>query len=275
MNPRTFRPWRRMVQTGIALAFIAIPVLNSKEINILSGNFLSFNFAGLPLADPLASLQVMAGVVSATPAMLIGMGIALLLAALMGPVFCAWICPYGLLSELLHRERVSQDTKNVPPMTGRSFAGKALLVLTGLLAVVFFLPVPGLNQLSMPGWYSRAIQHAVLYREALWGAVIMIPAVLLAERISGRRFWCRYICPQSVLIALAGLVLPGRFGVRFAPKACTCPASDRSCMKTCSLNLNPRKQDTAQRLQCTNCGDCIDACKKRGRALSFGFGERQ
>lgn len=274
MNIRSIRPWRRLVQIGVVLAFIAIPLLNRKEINALAGNFLSFNFAGLPLADPLAALQVMAGTFSTTPSMLIGLGFALLLAALMGPVFCAWICPYGFFSELLHRDRASLDTKDVPPVRGRSFAGKALLVLAGLLAVMLFLPTPVLNQLSMPGWYSRVMQQAVLYQNVLWGALLLIFLVLLAEWVSGRRFWCRYVCPQSVLISLAGLVLPGRFGVRFTRKSCTCPATDRACLKTCSLHLNPREQNPAQRLQCTNCGDCIDACGKRGGALHFGLGKR-
>ncbi len=271
---RSIRFWRRGVQTGVALAFVAIPVLNLFEINVLSGNFLSFNFAGVPLADPLASLQVAAGTLSATPAMLVGAGLALLLAVLLGPLFCAWACPFGLLSELAHGKRAGRDreTKNAPPATARGFAGKGLLVLLGLFAVLLFAPVPVLNQLSLPGWYSRILQHAVLYREALLGGIALICAVLAAERLSGRRFWCAYLCPQSVLISLAGLLLPGRFRVRFTRGACTCAAADRACLKSCTLNLNPRAPGTAQLLRCTNCGDCVDACRSRGGALGFGCG---
>ena len=272
MSARSIRFWRRLVQTGVALAFIAIPLLNRMEIHVLAGNFLSFNLAGIPLADPLAALQVAAGVLSGTTAMLVGAGISLLLACLLGPVFCAWICPFGLLSELCHREKTA-DAKDSPPARAASFAGKALLAAAGLLAVLLLAPTPLLNQLSMPGWYSRAMQHAFLYRDALWGVVIIIPAVLLAERLSGKRFWCRYVCPQSVLISLAGLTLPGRFRVRFAPRSCTCPASARPCISACSLGLNPRRIGKAQYLQCTNCGDCVDVCRTKGRALTFVFGK--
>ncbi|MDR3357835.1 MAG: 4Fe-4S binding protein [Desulfovibrio sp.] len=34
--------------------------------------------------------------------MCMGAGLALLLALLMGPVFCSWLCPYGFFSELAH-----------------------------------------------------------------------------------------------------------------------------------------------------------------------------
>lgn len=266
MTLRAIRPWRRVLQLGVLLAFIAIPFLNKAEYNVLSGNFLAFNFAGVPLGDPLAALQVVAGTFSATPAMLIGAGLTLLLAFVMGPVFCSWICPFGFLSELVH------PRSGNAPVPARPFTVKAGIVGAGLLAVILFVPVPILNQLSMPGWYSRAMQHAALYQNALWGAVIAILLVLLAEKIIGKRFWCRWVCPQSVLISAVGLLFPKRFRVRFKRRSCTCPTSDRACRKACSLALNPRAPVASQLAQCSNCGDCVDACAKRGKALSFGFG---
>lgn len=265
--------WRRLAQSAVALAFVAVPVLNTLEINHLSGNFLSFNFAGLPLADPLAVAQAAAGSGAATQAMFVGAGVALLLAAVMGAVFCSWICPFGLLSELTHPKRPGGfDSKTLPAVSSRPFLLKLGLVAAGLALVVTLAPVPFLNQLSMPGWYSRALQHAALYKEVLWGAALCIPLVLLLERGCGKRFWCRYCCPQSVLIALSGMLFPRRWRVRFARKRCTCKASDHVCAAVCSLDLQPRSMTAAQRLQCTNCGDCVDACKGRGGALSLGFG---
>lgn len=264
--------WRRLTQCAVALAFIALPVLNFYEVHHFFGNFLSFNFAGFPLADPLAVAQAAAGSGSVTRAMLIGAGSALLFAALLGPVFCSWVCPFGFLSELVHPERrPGFTTKGLPPVSAVPFLYKALLAAAGAALVALLVPVPFLNQLSMPGWYSRFFQHLILYREFLTGAVLCIFAILLAERIARRRFWCRYCCPQSVLISLAGFVLPWRWRVRFAKKSCTCSAAERACLAACGLDLDPRSASPAQRLQCTNCGDCVDACKGRGGALRFGI----
>ncbi|MDR2800884.1 MAG: 4Fe-4S binding protein [Desulfovibrio sp.] len=255
----------------MALLFALVPVLNRMEITTLSGNFLFFNVAGIPLADPLSVLQVAAGAFSVTPAMCAGAGFALLLALCMGPVFCAWVCPYGLFSELA-RSLGAKRARAAFFSRRASFAPKLLIVCGGLLAVFLYTPVPLLNQLSMPGWYSRAMQHAVFYREALAFALV-IPALLAAEFLSGRRFWCLYLCPQSVLIGLAGAVLPGRLRVRFRGKSCTCAKPERPSREHCSLGLDPRSAGIRQRLQCSNCGDCVDACRGKGRALRFSFGK--
>ena len=255
-------PYRRLVQIVTALLMAALPFANATGFTQVSGNFLSFDLFGLPLADPLASAQAALGGLSAASSLLIGAGAALLLALALGRVFCSWLCPYGLFSELVFSLR------------GKTGAGgrtggvsRPLIALIGLACVALFLPAPWLNQLSLPGWYSRAAQHAAFYGVVLWGALV-IPALLVVEFLAGRRLWCRYLCPQSVLLSLM-TVVPAGLRLRFTPKKCTCRKDDRVCLTACSLNLNPRAITSLQRLECTNCGDCIDACRARGKALSF------
>lgn len=289
MTLRSIHLPRRLVQIGCALAFIAIPFLNKAEINTVSGNFLAFNAAGIPLGDPLAALQVLIASLSGTSPMLIGALLSLLLAFFLGPVFCSWLCPYGLLSELVHGTAASgrnvrqgneaaehpfdMKKKDKGP-SGRPFISRMAVVAAGLLLVAVMVPFPVLNQLSMPGWYSRALQHLALANNILWGGVAFLLLMLLIEKLTGKRLWCLYICPQSVLISLVGLIFPRRLQVVFKKKSCTCPASDRLCSKKCSLGLDPRAPlEISQRAQCTNCGDCVDACRSRGKALSMGFGK--
>jgi ferredoxin-type protein NapH len=265
--------FRRAVQVGIVLLFAVIPLLNRMGTDMLSGNFFFFSVAGIPAADPLSALQVALGAFSVTTAMCAGAGLTLLLALLMGPVFCGWLCPYGFFSELAHGIALKCGRgakKPLPPL----FAVKALIVCAGLLAVLFYAPMPLLNRLSMPGWYALAMQHAVFYREALPGPLLLFPLLLAAEILSGRRFWCLGLCPQSVLIALAGAVLPGRLQVRFNGKSCTCAGSGKPCREHCSLDLDPRAEHRRRRLQCSNCGDCVDVCRKKGGALRFAFGSK-
>jgi ferredoxin-type protein NapH len=238
----------------------------------VAGNLLSFKAARLTLADPLAALQVVAGTLSFPASLCMGAGLVLLLAAVLGPVFCGWLCPFGLLSELVYNFRAGRK-KNYPAAgktSAKPFMIKLLLTVPGLLAVLLFIPVPWLNQLSMPGWYTRAMQYLVLYKTLLWGA-LLLPAALTIEAMAGKRLWCRYICPQSVLITLAGLLLPKRLRVNFTARRCACAANDRACLGSCSLALNPRDRQKAQQAQCTNCGDCADACRSRGGALRLGI----
>jgi ferredoxin-type protein NapH len=125
----------------------------------------------------------------------------------------------------------------------------------------------------MPGWYSRVLQEIVFSGEFSQGAALLFPALLAGEFLSGRRFWCLYLCPQSVAISLAGALLPGRLRVRCRKQACVCGRTNFPCGERCSLGLDPRTADLAFRLQCANCGDCVDACRGRGGALRFAFGK--
>ncbi|MDR2489438.1 MAG: 4Fe-4S binding protein [Desulfovibrio sp.] len=273
---------RRCCQIGTALAFIAIPFLNLRNITVLFGNFLSFNMAGLPLADPLAVLQTLAAGFPAFVS-LAGAGASLLISLVLGRIFCSWICPYGFFSEILHTLGKNRRRKGaaLPDPVSSSQAGRLknsaahasacrfFVASTGMLAVLFFLPGPFLNQLSMPGWYSRALQQGIFSGVLLVGA-LCLPCMLFLEAVSGKRLWCRWLCPQSVLIALAAS-FPRGLKVRFSPKKCSCGGNDRPCLSACSLEINPRAETTVQRLACTNCGDCVDACRGRGKALTFSF----
>lgn len=267
----TLRTPRRLIQLTVFLSFIIIPILNTKEIYQLVGNLLGFNAFGIPLADPLSMTQAALGSAGLTQALLLGAGLSLLLALIMGPVFCSWICPFGFLSELMHPApdlEIKTTRKAVDP---KPFVARCIIAGLGLLGVMSFIPYPILNQVSMPGWITRFWQSAFILKEILWIGLLLPAVILILERITKKRFWCRYLCPQSVLISLAGLIAPKRFQVAFTRQKCTCPASDQLCLKTCSLNLNPRELSLAQKAQCTNCGDCIDACKSRGQALDFSF----
>lgn len=266
---KTIRFWRRCCQAGVLLAFIVIPVLNWKEINFVSGNFLSFNFGDISLVDPMAALQVWLGTLSLTTKALVGSAIILAVALLLGPVFCSWLCPYGCFSELVHG--TTPRDENSPPVSAKPYKIKLSITGVELLGVLLFIPFPILNQISLPAWYSRIWQHLVMYGQILWLGLVLILIMLALEKYLKKRFWCRYICPQSLLLNLSGIILPRRLKVRFERKKCTCPAKDRLCGKVCSLDLDPRAQTLPQRLQCTNCGDCIDACQGRGQALSMGF----
>jgi len=267
--------WRRCCQVIIVLGFIVVPLFNMRNITVISGNLLSLDFCGLTFVDPLAFLQTLAGG-RPTAEAVTGAVLVLLIALLLGRVFCGWMCPYGLASELFFamrgKQRAHKKTQRarIHDAGIRPFAARASVAVFGLLAVLLFFPEPYLNQLSMPGWYTRAMQHAAFFGLPLYGALLFF-AMPLLEGFIGSRIWCRYLCPQSVLLSL--FAAPARPGLRlrFARQQCTCAGLERPCLAACSLALNPREITFGQRLDCTNCGDCVDACRLRGKALRFAL----
>ncbi len=265
--------YRRLVQFGVAAAFVVIPLLNHLHINVLTGNFLAFRAGPLPLADPLAVLQITLKNFYLSADLLVGAAIALGLAAAMGTVFCSWICPFGLLSELAQdaaRRRTSSQDR-LAPQRRTGFAVKLTLFGLGLAGFLVFSTTPVLNQLSLPAWYSRIFQFYFEQGHISLAIVLLLtlPAVEFGLR---RRLWCRWICPQSVLLMCVKLLNPARLRVRFDAHKCICARPRDPCRQACSLSLDPKTLAEAVDVACNNCGDCVAACKQRGRALRFGFG---
>jgi len=266
----TRRFWRRGVQIILAVGMALVPWGNLHGINWISGNYLALDAFGLPFGDPLAALQVFISARDITGRAVLGAGFALLVALILGPVFCAYACPYGLFSELVHalvRHRTNRAPRQSPAR--RAFGIKVAIVGFGLTGITIFGLPPLLNQLSMPAYYSRLWQHVAL--GGLLLPVLAIPTMLLVEGVFARRIWCRFLCPQSVLLALMRRITPWSLRLIFDPGRCHCGQSPRPCATACTLELDPRRTQ-ALALACTNCGDCLTACQERGQALQFHLG---
>jgi ferredoxin-type protein NapH len=270
MKKPNLKTYRRSLQVGVALAFVVIPYLNTIGINLFYGNFLSFYAAGLPLADPLAVLQVAIKSWPIPTKFLIGGCIALVLAFFLGTSFCAWICPFGLLSELVHHM-----SKLVMPseykglhfrITG--FPVKCYILGLSLFGFILLASSPFLNEFSMPGWYSRIFQF-LFGQNYLSLATAALLAIFLVEFVTQNRLWCRYICPQALLLVFAQLPNPYRLRVCYSAGMCACKADPEPCIGSCSLSLNPKALVRSLETECTNCGDCVVVCKRVGNALGF------
>jgi len=276
MKKPSIKTCRRLCQLLVIVMFIVIPILNKNRYSLLYGNLLSFHFWVIPLADPLAVLQLVLKNISITFDSFIGAFISLFVAFGLGTVFCSWICPFGFLSELF----VSFSKKVLPGkykglgITAAGFKSKLIIFFAGIVFFLLFSTTPVLNQLSLPAWYTRFFQY--LFGQGYFSlSIIAILLILLFEFIAQKRLWCRYICPQSVLPALVKRLNKKRLVVVFDAEKCLCGGGRDHCALACSLSLNPKTVWDLKEMECTNCGDCIVACKKVGKALSFQMDYRK
>jgi len=270
MKKPDLKTYRRTFQIFIAVAFIVIPMLNRSRYSMVYGNFLSFHMFGIPFADPLAVLQLSIKNLYFTIDNLIGALLPLLLAFSLGTVFCSWICPYGLLSELtqkLKKKFLPRGYKGLP-LYCHGFTFKMAIFIIGFSGFFLLSTTPVLNQLSTAAWYSRFFQY-YFGQDFVSLCFLFLLALLLLEFVTGKRIWCRYICPQSVLITLTKLLNPKRLRVTFAEEKCICKPGYERCDMACTLHLHPKTLQNTIETECSNCGDCVVACKKMGKALSF------
>lgn len=312
---------RHLVQILVILLFAILPWLNRQGLEQISGSLFAFDLAGIPFADPVAGVQafVAAIIAGSSPGwrILAGAGLALGIAFFLGRVFCSWICPYGFLSEILHKARKAGDGNSSPAIAGKAVANRVFAAKAGLallaLAIVCLGFFPALTLISMPGQLSilslqihenlhvsaKMAQSAsdlagasaasgladAFFLPMLAGAcgLLLLPClVLLAELVSGQRLWCRFACPQSVLLGLAARLLPRKVpGLRIAwqPRLCNC-GKDKDCSRpakmpcqaACDLACDPRHANGPERRDCTACGACLTSCQKDGNgALEWRF----
>ena len=258
---------RRLVQVAALALLAATPWLSRGGFTGMKGSLFAFDFFGWPFADPLGPVQMLLSGMAPGWRLAAGGGAALLLALCLGRVFCSWLCPFGLLSEAAQGLR----SKAAPPKPAKhSFRSRAAVMLAGL-TLAALLGFPLLNQLSLPGGFSLGLitaaaplsDKAILSLETriLFFALPFLPVllVLAAEIVTGKRLWCRWVCPQSVLLSLmARLPLAPR--LQRSLSRCTCKNGAHACRAACPLGLDPRNPRSASPLECTNCGACVLAC---------------
>jgi len=262
-------------------AFLLLLVLAAQGfMPILTGTLTATEWLGvLPLLDPLAAIESAVAGRVAIPAAIGGAAILLGVAVVMGPVFCGWVCPLGLLLDLNAsvRRRAERGWRRLRRRAGAPtrFAGfpdwrlprwirpLALGVSVGLsfaLALPVFQLVSPINLLT---W------GVVL---GVGGAVsLVVIAALLAVEWVAPRVWCRSLCPLGGLYALVGA--RGRLRIRIAPDEAGRPC--RLCSRDCPMGIEVMEEHvlTGRRSvdhpDCTRCGTCVDGCPRGVLALSF------
>jgi len=270
MKKANLKTYRRAFQIFVALAFIIIPLLNRSRYSMVYGNFLSFHAFGIPFADPLAVLQLTIKNWYFTIDNFIGTLLPIMLAFVLGTVFCSWICPYGLFSEWTQKlsRKIFPRTYRGLPLQKNGFPFKMLIFGLGFVGFFMLSTTPVLNQLSTAAWYARFFQY-YFGQDIISLCYLFLIGLLLIEFVAGKRLWCRYVCPQAVLIVLTKILNPKRMKVVFAEEKCICKPGYERCDMACTLSLKPKILTDSLETECSNCGDCVVACKKMGKALSF------
>ena len=185
--------------------------------------------------------------------------------------FCGWVCPIGLLSELLARLGHR--------LTGRLFVpwrplDLALRSLKYLLFAFFFWAVLSMDPAELAAWiegpYNRVadIKMYLFFAEIGRTAALTLGFLALAS-LFVRQFWCRYLCPYGALLGLLAWFSP--FRVHRSEGGCTlCHGCDTVCMARIPVS---RRRVVDDRL-CSGCLDCLVACPGND-ALHFGTARRR
>jgi ferredoxin len=252
-----------------------LPVLNCQACEMANG------------ACPIAALQV--GFLH-LDIPLLAVGTVVAAGALAGRWFCGWLCPFGLLEDLLGRF----STARLKAAAGWRWAPFVVLGLVAVLALAMGLAglvesfpfcstacpsgvvlglAPYFLSTGKPGVQAALSQPwPAVGGMFFWlsvHAVALLVYLALKLNVSGRLF-CRYLCPLG-----AALGLFNRWSlVRISGSGELCRACGR-CLSTCPMGGTFRGEEFLSECGCIRCGACVRNCDRGNRAWVFGAGNEE
>ena len=210
---------------------------------------------------PLGALQnALAGTNARMPYYVLG--IFLLLGILFGRWICGFLCPFGLIQDLLHKIK-SPKIRKSPVTRILSYLKYITLVVFVIIMPLIYagqsFPLPGFCKYICP---SGTLLGAggLLSNEANSGMFAMLGPLftwkfcLLVVFIVGAifiyRFFCRFFCPLGAIYGLFNRI--SLLGIKLEKPKCT---DCGLCIGTCDMDI--RKVGDHE---CISCGKCITAC---------------
>lgn len=199
-------------------------------------------------------------------------GFLIFIGALLGRFACGWLCPFGLIQDLLHK---------IPfPVKKGSFRGDRILRKLKYIILVLFvllLPLCLTDVLGQGAPYfckficpagtleggiplvllNKSMRSAVGWLYA-WKNALLLLTVLLAVIIY--RPFCKYICPLGAIYSLFNPISVFRYHTD-REKCTGCGA----CARACEMQVNP--VENSNHAECIRCGKCIKVCKEN--AISY------
>ena len=245
---------RRSVQIFTLLLFFGSAhwAWNFNDHPVINGDLSSSTLLNtVPLADPFAVLQILASGQSLLSEVLIGALIVLAFYFIVGGrVWCSWVCPINLISDLASRVRKTLNIKNAFQLS-RKFRYTMLalsLVLSAITGVAAF------EWISPIGIFHREVIFG------LGGGWLILLGLFIFDSLVLKDGWCGHLCPLGAFYAVVGKFSLLRIG--FNTPTCThCAECVKVCPEPQVLNLKrASEKGYIASGECTNCGRCITVC---------------
>ena len=258
---------RRFIQFASALLY------NANLAGFVNGTIFRGNIKGLCVpglnchscpgaiaACPLGSFQVALGDIK-TKLPLYILGVLLLFGILLGRAICAFLCPFGLVQDLLDK---------IPmPKLRKSAVTRWLSLCKYAVLFIFIIYLPlhflWMNGVSTPAFCKylcpmgtlqagiplvlaneslQAITGALFQWRLFWLGIILLASIFIF------RPFCRFLCPLGAIYSLFKKY--ALFGIKVNEHRCV---ECHACTKSCKLDVNQINDR-----ECIRCGDCRPVC---------------
>ncbi len=209
----------------------------------------------------------------------------IILTLLFGRIYCAMLCPLGVLMDLsAWLARRTGKKRKLPYRPGISWPRACAVALcsAGLLAGTA-VPLGLLDPYSIFGkitaatlrpamgtanhfisatrWFNPVDVSPVAW--ATIGVALGLLALVVVSSILRGRLWCNTVCPVGAVLGF--LAKHARFRLQIANADCVgCSMCERVCPAQC-IDFRNHKIDHSR---CVMCLDCVTSCKRSGISLN-------
>ena len=215
-------------------------------------------------ACPIGSLQAILGS-NAYRVSLYVFGFLSLFGVLFGRLVCGFLCPFGLVQDLLYKIPSGYKKKNLPGHRYLKYMRYVILfvfviLLTSLIHDVSGTGIPWFCEWICPsGTLLAGVPLMILnpeFREAIgfqfyWKFAIMI--IILIGSVFWYRPFCKYICPLGAIYGVFNPVSTYRLVID-TDKCIKCGM----CQKACGMDIRTFEEPNSA--ECIRCLKCVSAC---------------
>ena len=270
---------RRLIQLYSALLFNANlkgfgngQIYKGQLKNICTPGLNCYSCPGASGACPLGSLQnALASSGKTVPFYILG--IIMLYGLLFGRWICGFLCPFGLIQELLHKIKTPKLKKSRFTRALSYTKYIILAVFVFLIPIIYIfrkVPLPAFCKYICPagtlegalGLLQNEANHELLGMLGglfTWKFILLVWIIALS--IFVYRFFCRFLCPLGALYGLFNKI--SFIGVKLdRPKCIDCG----KCINKCKMDIKHVGD-----AECISCGECISDCPTK--AISWKGGK--
>lgn len=201
------------------------------------------------------------------------LGLLVIFGTALGRFVCGFLCPFGLLQDLLFKIPFFKKLHRLPGEKGLRWLRFVFLGVFVILLPMFVIDITGLGE----PWFCKYICPVgtleggiplVLLDKAMrsaagflfkWKLVILI-IILLSSIIIYRPF-CRYVCPLGAIYGIFNKISFYRYTID-TTKCTQCG----ECQKICKLDIPVWK--APNNMDCIRCGDCKAGCPNKAICLN-------
>ncbi|MCY6355687.1 4Fe-4S binding protein [Clostridium sp. ZS2-4] len=245
------------------------------EGNIFKGNTKKLCVPGLNCYScpgamgscPIGSMQAVIGTIKYDFSLYIA-GFISLMGIIFGRFICGWLCPFGLIQDLLYKIpsrkiKVNKKINNVLKYLKYVILIVFVILLPMFLVNEFGISPPYFCEYICPAGTLEGGIPLVLLNEPLrdtigflFGWKMFLLVIMILSSVFIYRPFCRYICPLGAFYSLFNGISFYKFEVD-KDKCTNCKA----CVKKCKLDIEVYKKPNGA--ECIRCGDCVKACSTK------------